>query len=65
MTQIFSINNHYSTLTGPVPAKASKQDVFDLLKLSSQYPISLMVLILYPTVFVILSYIVSTRREEK
>jgi ABC-2 type transport system permease protein len=65
MTQIFSINNHYSTLTGPVLAKASKQDVLDLFKLSSQYPISLMVLTMYPTVFVILSYIVFTRREEK
>ncbi|MEM2929888.1 MAG: ABC transporter permease subunit [Thermoproteota archaeon] len=65
MTQIFSINNHYSTLTGPVLAKASKQDSLDLLKLSSQYPISLVVLILYPTVFVILSYMVFTRREEK
>ncbi|MBO3841408.1 MAG: hypothetical protein FGF48_03200 [Candidatus Brockarchaeota archaeon] len=58
MTQIFSINNHYNTLTGPVLTKASKRNVFDLLKLSSQYPISLTALILYPTVFVILSYIV-------
>ena len=65
MTQVFSINYHHSRLTGPVLSKASKQDVLDPFKLFSQNPISLIVLILYPIVFVMLSYIVFTRREEK
>ncbi|MEM3426235.1 MAG: ABC transporter permease subunit [Thermoproteota archaeon] len=65
MIQIFSINNHYNTLTGPVLTKGSKQDVLNLIKVFSQYPISIMALILYPIIFIMLSYIMFTRREEK
>lgn len=65
MTQIFSINNHYNTLTTPVLTKGSRQEVLDLLKLFSQYPLSIVVLIIYPIIFIMLSYIMFTRREEK
>lgn len=61
--QIFSINHHYTTLTGPVLTTGI--GALDIIELLSQHPISIAVLILYPTVSIMLSYIAFTRREEK
>lgn len=61
-----SITYHYSTIVNYIlPQYTSEGTPMDITRMFPTYYISVAVLILYPAVFIILSYMMFTRREEK
>ncbi|MGQ9691538.1 MAG: hypothetical protein ACUVQY_09850, partial [Thermoproteota archaeon] len=71
MTQAVSINYHYSQITDRLfgfvsgPRELGQQRVTDIPTLISFHAIDLMVLIIFPIIFLIASYMIFTRRQEK
>jgi len=65
--QFFSVYQHYSNIISKLIPQyfQYEREALDVAKLFSQYPLSIAVLILYPIIFIILSYTVFARREEK
>jgi len=69
MVQMVSVNHHYSTLANSLLGSISPSQTagagLDIFNLISRYGIDVVVLIFYPVIFTVASYIRFTRSEEK